>query len=74
MFGLSVACATIPMIYIICLVVLIPESPIFFLTKGFVKNAQLSMRFLRGPFSNVDQEIDTIRKSMSKVQSYIIKY
>lgn len=54
--------------------VLIPESPIFFLTKGYFKNAQLSMRFLRGPLSNVDQELDIIQKSMSKVQSYIINH
>lgn len=71
-FGLSAACAIIPMVYIICLVVLIPESPIFHLMKGDIEKAHFSLKFFRGPYSRVDQELDSMQKALAKVQIYII--
>lgn len=70
-FGLSFACTIIPVIYI-CFLLLIPESPNFYLMKGYVDEARLSLRYFRGPFSNVDQELNTMQRSLAKVQSYYI--
>lgn len=66
-FGLSVACAIIPVVYIVCLIILIRESPIFYLMKGNVVNARLTLQFFRGPFINVDEELDTMKTYLAKV-------
>lgn len=69
-FGLSVACAIIPMVYVICLVILIPESPMFYLMKGDIEKAQLSLKFFRGSNSRVGQELDGMQKALATVQTY----
>jgi len=66
-FGLSIACAIIPVLYILCLVTLIPESPIFYLMKGNAEKARLSLQFFRGPFSNVDRELDEMKNFLMRV-------
>lgn len=67
MFALSVACAIIPVVYVLCLVTLITESPIFYLMKGNAEKARLSLQFLRGPFSNIDRELDEMKNFLMKV-------
>lgn len=66
-FSLSFACAIIPVVYVICLVTLIPESPIFYLMRGDVEKARLSLKFFWGPFNNVDHELNTMQTSLAKV-------
>jgi len=65
-FGLSVACAIIPVIYI-CLMFLIPESPIFYLMKGNVEKAKLSLKYFRTPVVHVNQELNTMQSALAKV-------
>ncbi|VVC25778.1 Sugar/inositol transporter,Major facilitator superfamily domain,Major facilitator, sugar transporter- [Cinara cedri] len=66
-FGLSVACAIIPVIYA-CLLIFIPESPFFYLMKGNVEKAKLSLTYLRGPYGQVDQELNDIQNVMAKTE------
>lgn len=68
-FGLSVACAIVPLIFL-CFLVLIPESPLFYLIKGDIDNARLSLRFFRGRLYNVDPELNTMKESLDKVYKY----
>lgn len=67
-FGLSVACAIVPVVYI-CLLFFVPESPIFYLTKGNIVKARFSLKYFRRPFGQVDQELSTMQDSLAKVQS-----
>lgn len=66
-FGLSIICAMIPIVYA-CLVVLIPESPTFHLMKGNVEKARLSLRYFRGPYGTVDQELSLLQDSLAKTE------
>lgn len=52
--------------------VLIPESPLFHLMKGNVEKARLSLRYFRGPYGTVDQELSIMQDSLAKVYKYII--
>lgn len=71
MLSLSIACAIIPVIYILCLVTLIPESPLFYLMKGNVEKSRLALQFFRGPFCNVDRELEEMQTFLAKVQKNI---
>lgn len=64
------ACAIIPVAYIICLIILIPESPIFYLIKSNAEKARLTLIYFRGPFFNVDQELNSMKTSLIKVKNY----
>ncbi|VVC25777.1 Hypothetical protein CINCED_3A020911 [Cinara cedri] len=66
-FGLSIICAIIPIVYA-CLMVLIPESPNFHLMKGDVEKARLSLRYFRGPYGTVDQELSIMQDSLAKTE------
>ncbi|CAH1713036.1 unnamed protein product [Aphis gossypii] len=66
-FGLSVACAIIPVIYLY-LMFLIPESPIFYLMKGNVEKARLSLKYFRKPVDCVDQELNTMQSALAKTE------
>ncbi|XP_001950031.1 facilitated trehalose transporter Tret1 [Acyrthosiphon pisum] len=66
-FGLSVACAIVPVIYI-CLMFLIPESPIFYLMKKNVEKAQLSLKYFRKPVVHVNQELNTMQSALAKTE------
>lgn len=66
-FGLSIICAIIPIVYA-CLMVLIPESPIFHLMKGRVEKGRLSLRYFRGPYGTVDQELSIMQDSLAKTE------
>ncbi|XP_050430728.1 facilitated trehalose transporter Tret1-like isoform X2 [Adelges cooleyi] len=66
-FGLSIACAVIPVIYV-CLMILMPETPIFHLMKGNVDKARLSLRYFRGPYGLVDQELSNMQDSLAKTE------
>lgn len=68
-FGLTVSCTIIPLVYIVCLICLIPESPIFYLKKGIVDKARLSLKYFRGPYNDLNQELDDMQKSLDKVQA-----
>jgi len=48
---------------------LVPESPIFYLTKGNVIKARWSLKYFRRPFGQVDQELITMQDSLAKVQA-----
>jgi len=48
---------------------LVPESPIFYLTKGNIIKARLSLKYFRRPFGQVDQELITMQDSLAKVQA-----
>lgn len=65
-FGLTIICAIIPIVYV-ALMVLIPESPTFHLMKGNVEKARLSLRYFRGPYGTVDQELSIMQDSLAKV-------
>jgi len=52
--------------------VLIPESPNFHLMKGNVEKARLSLRYFRGPYGTVDQELSIMQDSLAKVHTYYI--
>jgi len=52
--------------------VLIPESPNFHLMKGNVEKARLSLRYFRGPYGTVDQELSIMQDSLAKVYTYYI--
>ena len=65
-FGLSVACAIVPVIYIYFMF-LIPESPIFYLMKGNIEKARLSLKYFRKPIVCVDQELNTMQSALAKV-------
>jgi len=67
-FGLSIACAIVPVIYF-CLMFFVPESPIFYLTKGNIIKARWSLKYFRRPFGQVDQELITMQNSLAKVQA-----
>lgn len=69
-FGLTVICALVPVAYA-CLMVLIPESPAFHLMKGKVEKARLSLRYFRGPYGGVDQELSIMQDSLAKVYSIV---
>lgn len=71
-FGLSIACAIVPLIFL-CFLVLIPESPLFYLMKGDVDNARLSLRFFRGRLYNVEPELNSMQKYLAKVYKYYSK-
>jgi len=66
-FGLSIICAIIPIVYA-SLMVLMPESPAFHLMKGNVDKARLSLRYFRGPYGTVDQELSLLQDSMAKTE------
>lgn len=68
-FGLTIICAIIPIVYV-ALMVLIPESPTFHLMKGNVEKARLSLRYFRGPYGTVDQELSIMQDSLAKVHKY----
>lgn len=59
----------IPVVYA-GLMVLIPESPIFHLMKGNVEKARLSLRYFRGPYGTVDQELSIMQDSLAKVWTH----
>lgn len=69
LFGLSIACAIVPVVYL-CLMFLVPESPIFYLSKGNIAQARLSLKYFRRPFSQVDQELNAMHESLAKVQTF----
>jgi len=46
---------------------LIPESPIFYLMKGNVEKAQLSLKYFRKPAVHVNQELNTMQSALAKV-------
>jgi len=46
---------------------LIPESPIFYLMKGNVEKARLSLKYFRKPIVHVDQELNTMQSALAKV-------
>lgn len=66
MTGLSIACSIIPLVYL-CLIYFIPESPTFYLIKGNIEKAKMSLTFFRGGNCNVNQELVTIQTSLEKV-------
>ncbi|XP_060879988.1 facilitated trehalose transporter Tret1-like [Metopolophium dirhodum] len=66
-FGLTIICAIIPIAYV-ALMVLIPESPNFHLMKGNVEKARLSLRYFRGPYGTVDQELSIMQDSLAKTE------
>lgn len=47
--------------------ILIPESPNFHLMKGDVEKARLSLRYFRGPYGTVDQELSIMEDALAKV-------
>jgi len=53
---------------------LIPESPIFYLMKGNIEKARLSLKYFRMPVVNVDQELNTMQSALAKVQKTNISY
>lgn len=65
-------CAIIPIVYA-CLMILMPESPNFHLMKGNVEKARLSLRYFRGPYGTVDQELTIMQDSLAKVHAYHFK-
>lgn len=70
-FGVSIACAIVPVVYI-SLLLFIPESPMFHLANGNVKMAVLSLKFFYGPNGQVDTKLYTMQKLLTKVQTNII--
>jgi len=46
---------------------LIPESPIFYLMKGNVEKAKLSLKYFRTPVVHVNQELNTMQSALAKV-------
>lgn len=72
-FGLSLACAIIPVIYL-CLLVFLPESPMFHLIKGNVKKAVSSLNFFYGSHGQGDNELYIMQKSLTKVPTNIKQY
>lgn len=66
-FGLSVACAAIPVVYF-CLLMLIPESPIYYLMKRNFGEARSSLRFLRGSRGQIDTELNDMHQYLAKVR------
>lgn len=54
--------------------VLIPESPTFHLMKGNVEKARMSLRYFRGPYGTVDQELSILQDSLAKVYKHICHY
>uniref|UniRef100_A0A2H8TYL1 Facilitated trehalose transporter Tret1 n=1 Tax=Melanaphis sacchari TaxID=742174 RepID=A0A2H8TYL1_9HEMI len=66
-FGLTIICAIIPIVYV-ALMVLMPESPNFHLMKGNVEKARLSLRYFRGPYGTVDQELSVMQDSLAKTE------
>ncbi|XP_025209206.1 facilitated trehalose transporter Tret1-2 homolog [Melanaphis sacchari] len=67
LFGLSIACAMVPVVYL-CLMFLVPESPIFYLLKGNIVDARLSLKYFRRPFGQVDQELNSMQDSLAKTE------
>jgi len=51
---------------------LIPESPIFYLMKGNVEKARLSLKYFRKPVDCVDQELNTMQSALAKVHITLI--
>lgn len=70
-FGVSIACAIVPVVYI-SLLVFIPESPMFHIANGNIKMAVLSLNFFYGPHGQVDTKLYTMQKLLTKVQTNII--
>jgi len=52
----------------------VPESPIFYLTKGNIIKARWSLKYFRRPFGQVDQELITMQDSLAKVQATNIPF
>lgn len=71
-YGLTISCTIIPLVYIVCLICLIPESPIFYLKKGIIDKAQLSLKYFRSPYNDLNQELNDMQKSLDKVQTYFM--
>ncbi|VVC25779.1 Sugar/inositol transporter,Major facilitator superfamily domain,Major facilitator, sugar transporter- [Cinara cedri] len=67
-FGLSFACAIVPIIYI-NLLFFLPESPMFHLIKGDVNKAVLSLNFFYGSHGQVDHELYILQKSLTKTKN-----
>lgn len=63
---LSTVCALVP-VALLCLLAVVPESPVFRLAEGNVAEARRSLRFYRGPRCDVDEELDAMRKSLVEV-------
>jgi len=48
---------------------LVPESPIYYLTKKNIIKARWSLEYFRRPFGQVDQELIAMQESLAKVQT-----
>lgn len=66
MFGLSTACAIIPMVYTY-LIFFVPESPIYYLKRGNLEMAKSSLKYFRGIGDDVDKELMTMRTTLAQV-------
>lgn len=65
---LSTVCALVP-VALLCLLAIVPESPVFRLAKGNIVEARRSLRFYRGPRCDLDEELDEMMKSLVKVRA-----
>jgi len=52
----------------------VPESPIFYLTKGNIFKARWSLKYFRRPFGQVDQELIAMQEYLAKVQAININF
>lgn len=68
-FCLSAACALVPVVFA-CLLVFIPESPIYYLMKADVDNARSSLSYFRESMGDVDEELEAMQVSLVKVNTH----
>jgi SP family facilitated glucose transporter-like MFS transporter 8 len=67
-FSLSTACALVPTVFA-CLLVLVPESPIYYLMRADVENARSSLRYFRQSLGNVEEELEAMQVSLVRVRA-----
>ncbi|XP_025417643.1 facilitated trehalose transporter Tret1-like isoform X1 [Sipha flava] len=66
-FSLSTACALVPTVFA-CLLVLVPESPIYYLMRADVENARSSLRYFRQSLGNVEEELEAMQVSLVRAE------
>ena len=63
---ITILCGIAPLVFA-SIMIFMPESPLFYMTKNNEAAARKSMRFFRGPDYNIDPEINEFRVSVKHV-------
>ncbi|KOC63719.1 Facilitated trehalose transporter Tret1 [Habropoda laboriosa] len=67
----SALCGAAPIIFA-CIMIFMPESPLYYLSKDNEEAARKSMRFFRGPDHSVDAEISAFKEQVEKSRRHTV--